>query len=78
MEKLRSLKVLLSFANATDVFHNGGMPIPGGITHLWFSSAAEFGMTKPVFAGDWPYTKASSEGIVYYLALVLPFHVTAN
>ncbi len=35
-------------------------------------------MAKPVFVGDWPYTKTFIEGIVYYLELLLPFHVTAN
>ncbi len=44
MDELRSRKVFLSFANATDVFHKGEMPIPAGLVHLWFSSTAEFGM----------------------------------
>ncbi len=46
VDKLRGRKVFLSFANATDVFHNGEMPIPAGLVHLWFSSTAEFGMAK--------------------------------
>ncbi len=33
---------------------------------------------NPVFAGDWPYTKTFIEGVVYYLELLLPYHVTAN
>ncbi len=51
VDKLRSRKVFLSFANATVVFHNGEMPIPGGLVHLRFSSTAEFGMAKPRICG---------------------------
>ncbi len=43
VDKLRSRKVFLSFANATDVFHNGEMHVPAGLVHLWFSSTVEFG-----------------------------------
>ncbi len=32
-------------------YHNGEMPIPAGLFHLWFSSTAEFGMAKPRICG---------------------------
>ncbi len=39
------------YVNTEYVFHNGEIPIPAGLVHLWFSSTAEFGMAKSRICG---------------------------
>ncbi len=75
VDKRRSRKVILSFANATVSFIMARCPSPLVQFISGFLPQPNLVWRNPVFAVD---TKTFIEGIVYYLEFLLPFHVTAN